>query len=47
LNQACDHVIAVGKVEKAIFDSRGDHLLYFPGKYLWLHFTRRRDEPST
>ena len=33
-----DHVILVGKVLKATFESRRDPLLYFRGKYRRLHF---------
>ncbi len=33
-----DHIILVGRVERARFDSRRDPLLYFRGKYRRLHF---------
>jgi flavin reductase (DIM6/NTAB) family NADH-FMN oxidoreductase RutF len=32
-----DHIILVGRVERARFESRRDPLLYFSGKYRRLH----------
>ena len=38
LHDGGDHVILIGKVERAKYEPRRDPLLYFKGKYRRLHF---------